>query len=186
MPRLASASGVNFYLYSGSDGGEDGPTEYNDATMIFVQSTAPTGWTKNLDYDDYALRVVSGVPSFGGTVNFTSVFTTVPVSGTVASTPFSVGNTTLTTDQLPSHGHLHIGSSLNPGSVRIGPLSAIRGTANPPALQPVPSPAGPGTTPSSSGTHTHTQPSDFINTFTGNPLNMNVKYVDAILATYQV
>lgn len=182
MPRLASASGVNFYLYSGSDGGEDGPTEYNDATMIFVQSTAPTGWTKNLDYDDYALRVVSGVPSFGGTVNFTSVFTTVPVTGTVSSTPFSVGNTTLTTDQLPSHNHRYTGSSLSAGSVRIGPLSGLRGPG--PTVPTVP--AGPGTTPSSPGAHTHTQPSNFINTFTGSPLNMNVKYVDAILATYQV
>lgn len=182
MPRLASAGGVNFYVYPGGGGGEDGPTEYNNATMIFVQSTAPTGWTKDTTYDDYALRVVSGTPTTGGTLSFTSVFTTRPVTGTISTQPFSLGNTTLSTAEIPGHTHTYWGSTIGTGSSLVGPLSAVRG----PAPTITGSTMGPGTTPASPGAHTHTQPTAFIDTFTGNPINLNIKYVDAILATYQV
>lgn len=62
--------------------------------MIFRQTTAPTGWTKQVTLNDYGLRVTSG-----------AVGTTV---GTAFSTVFAqtaVGNTTLTTATTPSHTH---------------------------------------------------------------------------------
>jgi hypothetical protein len=42
--------------------------------MLFQQTSAPTGWTKQTTHNDKALRVVSGAASSGGSVAFTSVF----------------------------------------------------------------------------------------------------------------
>ena len=61
--------------------------------MLFVQTAAPTGWTKSTTHDNKALRVVSGSVTTGGTQNFTAV-----LNGTV-------GATTLTEAQIPSHTH---------------------------------------------------------------------------------
>jgi len=61
--------------------------------MLFVQTAAPTGWTKSTTHDNKALRVVSGSVTTGGTQNFTAV-----LNGTVNAT-------TLTTAQIPSHTH---------------------------------------------------------------------------------
>lgn len=63
--------------------------------QIFVQTAAPTGWTKDTTHNDKALRVVSGTASNGGIDSF--------------STTFGAGKTTashtLTTPQIPSHAH---------------------------------------------------------------------------------
>jgi microcystin-dependent protein len=68
--------------------------------MLFAQSTAPLGWTKLTTHDNAALRVVSGTAGSGGTVDFSTAFTsrTIVVSG-------SVGSHTLTLAQIPSHEH---------------------------------------------------------------------------------
>ena len=63
--------------------------------MLFVQTAAPTGWTKSTTHDNKALRVVSGTASSGGSVAFTTAF----ASG------LSAGATTLSTAQMPSHAH---------------------------------------------------------------------------------
>lgn len=63
-------------------------------TMLFQQTAAPAGWTKQVVLNDYGLRVVSGaVGSVAGSA-FSSVF---------AQT--AVGNTTLSVAQLPQHTH---------------------------------------------------------------------------------
>ena len=63
--------------------------------QIFVQTAAPTGWTKDTTHNDKALRVVSGTASNGGIDSF--------------STTFGAGKTTashtLSTPQIPSHSH---------------------------------------------------------------------------------
>ena len=42
--------------------------------MLFQQSTAPTGWTKDTtNYNDHALRVVTGTASSGGTNAFSTL-----------------------------------------------------------------------------------------------------------------
>lgn len=58
-------------------------------TMLFVQTAAPTGWTKGSSLDDYALRLVSGTVSTGGSTAFTSVF----------------ASRTITTTEMPTHAH---------------------------------------------------------------------------------
>jgi microcystin-dependent protein len=63
--------------------------------MIFGQTAAPTGFTKLTNIDNFALRVVSGTASTGGSVAFTTAF----ASGA------STGATTLSTAQMPSHSH---------------------------------------------------------------------------------
>ena len=64
--------------------------------MLFVQTSAPTGWTKSTSHDNKALRVVSGTAGSGGSVAFTTAF----ASG------LSDSAVTLSTSQIPSHNHL--------------------------------------------------------------------------------
>lgn len=62
---------------------------------VFQQTNAPTGWTKDTDQNDKALRIVSGTPSTGGATAFSSVF---------ASSGTSPAFTLLTAD-MPAHTH---------------------------------------------------------------------------------
>lgn len=62
--------------------------------MLFVQTAAPTGWTKLTTSNDVALRVVSGTASSGGSVAFSTAFASQ-----------NVGSTTLSTAQIPAHTH---------------------------------------------------------------------------------
>ena len=89
--------------------------------LLFHNSSAPTGWTKDTSIDDSALRVVSGTPGSGGSSGFTAALGTPSVSGSVGlsgepgtgnlSTSISgnvnIGNTTLSTSQIPGHSHTY-------------------------------------------------------------------------------
>lgn len=68
--------------------------------MLFVQTSAPTGWTKSTTHNDKALRVVSGTASSGGSVAFSTVF------GNTAT-----GSYTLTTTDMPAHTHTGSGTT---------------------------------------------------------------------------
>lgn len=83
------------------------------SVTTFYQSAAPTGWTQNTSYNDYAVRIVSGVGgSTGGSTAFSSVFTTQYPAGSVSITGISgsVGYTSLDVSQIPSHNHSASGS----------------------------------------------------------------------------
>jgi len=87
--------------------------------LLFHNSTAPTGWTKDTSINDSALRVVSGTPGSGGSAGFASALGSPSVSGSVSlsgdpgsgnlSTSISgnvnIGSTTLATSQMPAHDH---------------------------------------------------------------------------------
>lgn len=75
--------------------------------MLFIQSSAPTGWVKDTTHDNKALRIVSGAAGSGGSVSFTSAFTSQTVSGTTGATTAggTVGGTALTVNQIPAHSH---------------------------------------------------------------------------------
>jgi hypothetical protein len=62
--------------------------------MLFQQTSAPTGWTKETTHNDKALRVVSGTASSGGSSAFSTVF------GKTAT-----DSHTLAVTQIPSHDH---------------------------------------------------------------------------------
>ena len=68
--------------------------------MLFAQTAAPTGWTKQTSatYSDKALRVVSGTVASAGSTAFTSCFTSRGVSGSTSSDSLALS-------QIPSHGH---------------------------------------------------------------------------------
>lgn len=73
--------------------------------VLFFQAAAPTGWTKATTYDDYDLRLTTGVG--GGTVGGTTAYSTVFANQTptINTSGLSAGATTLTTAQMPSHNH---------------------------------------------------------------------------------
>jgi hypothetical protein len=73
--------------------------------MLFQQTAAPTGWTKDTTHNDKSLRVVSGTASSGGATAFTTVF------GSGKTT----GAKTLATSEIPAHAHQQ-SVSTEPGS----------------------------------------------------------------------
>ena len=91
-------------------------------SMLFQQTSAPTGWTKQSTHNDKALRLTSGTVGTGGSVAFTTAMATPAVSlGSVTGNPGTnqtvsagnlavsmsgnISNTTLSTNQIPSHEH---------------------------------------------------------------------------------
>jgi len=62
--------------------------------MLFQQAAAPTGWTKDTTHNDKALRVVTGTPSSGGSIAF-STFLARTATDTMS---LSIAN-------LPAHHH---------------------------------------------------------------------------------
>lgn len=131
---------------------------------LFVQTAAPTGWTKSTSHNDKALRVVTGTASSGGTTAFTSVFT----SRTIAEANLPAHTHTFTTDSDGEHDHT-IGYGLNGRSDGGDSTTDVRVTT-----------AGTQTT-SSSGAHTHTGTTD--STGSGTAMDFAVQYVDVIIAS---
>lgn len=138
--------------------------------MLFQQTSAPTGWTKDTTHNNKALRVVSGTAGSGGSIDFTTAFTSRGISGTSGATTAggTVGGTALTIDQIPAHTHTFQAG----GSGTNWPPKTAGGTETV-------------TTSSVGGSNTHTH------SFTGSShthsfsttLDMAVQYVDLIIAT---
>jgi hypothetical protein len=82
--ELSIASSVT--LINASSGAATAPA---GTQMFYVQTSAPTGWTKITTFNDYALRLIAGTVSTGGSTAFTSVFT----------------SRTITSSLMPSHSH---------------------------------------------------------------------------------
>tara|TARA_B100000927_G_scaffold288788_1_gene284109 strand:- start:13823 stop:16120 length:2298 start_codon:yes stop_codon:yes gene_type:complete len=84
-------------------------------SMLFQQTSAPTGWTKQTTHNDKALRIVTGSVGTGGTTAFSTALATPSVAGgSVSGNPTSnlsvsisgnISNTTLSINQIPSHSH---------------------------------------------------------------------------------
>lgn len=140
------------------------PEEFASGTrLLFQQTAAPTGWTKDSTHNDKALRVINGTVTSGGSVAFTTAFAQQTVNGTV-------GATTLTEAQIPSHTHSYSWyQSVSKGSTGTRPVGAANGGSSATvALNQVVSATGGG------GSHNHT--------FTGTAINLAVQYVDVIIA----
>ena len=138
--------------------------------MLFAQTSAPTGWTKSTTHNNKALRVVSGAASSGGTVAFTSAFTSQAVVG-------AVGGTSLTEAQMPAHYHfesraVNTGAPGKYGTGDSGVSDSFYWTVTSRSATTTSdktSAAGSG------ASHTHT--------FTGTAIDLAVAYVDVILAS---
>ena len=85
-------------------------------SMLFQQTAAPTGWTKQTTHDDKALRIVTGTVSTGGSVAFSNALgsSATVAGGTVSGSPGSnlsvsisgnIAAHTLSTSEIPSHTH---------------------------------------------------------------------------------
>lgn len=139
--------------------------------LIFAQTSAPTGWTKLTNLDNFALRVVSGTASTGGSVAFTTAFASQTPSGSINTAGLSAGATTLSTAQMPSHNHTYNTTNQSDGGTR-----------------PIQNPSDNGggnnyNTSSTGGGGSHTHPVSGSATFTGNAINLAVQYVDVIRAS---
>jgi hypothetical protein len=150
--------------------------------MLFAQTAAPTGFTKNTTTgDNSALRVVTGTASTGGSVGFTTAFASQTPTGSVSISTVSgsAGATTLTTPQIPSHLHEMSGTPGGTGAVVCpGPLPSANFSS------PGNTVFGRSTSTGGGGSHTH--PFSFSSgsgTFTGNAINLAVQYIDIIRAT---
>lgn len=127
--------------------------------MLFVQTSAPTGWTKSTSHNDKALRVVSGTASTGGSTAFTTVFAARTIDR--ANLPnVTLGTTT-------NGAHTHTVTSVSDTTVATSGAGAH-------AYQTT-------RTTSSNGDHTHT--TDSINgNVTQTAFDFAVQYVDCIIA----
>lgn len=144
--------------------------------MLFQQTSAPTGWTKDTTHNDKALRVVSGEAASGGATAFTSVF------GSSKTT----GGTGLTSSHLPAHthtatvtdpGHSHSGNFGNNNNDNTLPPAGSNGVVMGSgalvgsALTGISvSVSGGGNGTATGNTHTHS-------------LSLDLQYVDLIIAT---
>lgn len=144
--------------------------------MLFRQTAAPTGWTKDTtNFNDSALRVVTGSVSSGGTQGFTTAFASQTPAGSISTAGLSAGATTLTTAQMPSHKHdlnkyyrANIFYPVDYGSIANGEgTSAVNSDA-------IANTGG-------GGSHSHSISGSA--TFTGTAINLAVKYCDVIFAT---
>jgi hypothetical protein len=137
--------------------------------LIFAQTAAPTGWTKNTSTgDNSALRVVTGTASTGGSVAFTTAFASQTPSGSINTSGLSAGATTLSTAQMPSHNH-----TVGAANECSGSFAAGNG------ISPTPNRA----TSSVGGGGSHTHSVSGSATFTGTAINLAVQYIDVIRAT---
>ena len=163
-------------------------------SMIFQQTNAPTGWTKVTSYDNVALRVVAGAVGTGGSVPFTTAFASQTPTGTVNVnvSGLTIGETTLSAGQIASHSHSVFsgdnyrrandacftnayqvttdwswtGINQNAQNVSYGAHNLGSGFAG------------------GNGSHTHSASvSSASGSFSGNPINLAVSYVDTIIAT---
>ena len=76
------------------------------SVMLFYQAAAPTSWTQVTTLNDYSLRLVSGTGgTTGGTTAFSTVFANQTPTISVNVSGLSIGATTLSTAQMPSHTH---------------------------------------------------------------------------------
>jgi hypothetical protein len=136
--------------------------------MLFAQTAAPTGWTKNTTTgDNSALRVTTGAASTGGSVGFTTAFASQTPSITITAVSGTAGATTLSTPQIPSHTHTLQVLTGGPGSLSSGNSAQTAGNTG-----------------ATGGGGSHTHPFSFTSgTGSSSAINLAVQYIDVIRAT---
>ena len=145
--------------------------------MIFHQTAAPTGWTKDTSHNDKALRITSGTVGTGGTVAFETAFASQTPSGSVStSVSGTVANHTLTTSQIPSHSHSMGENSRVQLGYDNGTAYSGKWTSN----------AHGNITYSTQntgggGAHNHGWSGSASSSFSGSAMNLDVQFVDIII-----
>ena len=148
--------------------------------MLFQQTNAPTGWTKDTTHNNKALRIVNGSVGTGGTNSFTNAFnSTKTVSGTTGTSSVSISGSTashtLTVNQIPAHTHTATGKIVLVGNGGGFDWGGATGTDTTRTTNSTGGSQGHSHSISlTSGSHSHS----FSDTF-----NLDVQYVDFIIAT---
>lgn len=171
-----SVGRMGLFAYDGTNMQLLNAPEFPTGTvMLFNQTSAPTGWTKNTSTgNDTAIRLTTGTVGTGGTVAFETAFASQTPAGTNSGTA-------LTEAQMPSHKHfiLSTDSSSAPPVDSTDQVSkeAVYGNNSSYNMAGNVNAADSGLTSAtgSGATHTHT--------FTGNAINLDVAFVDVIRAT---
>jgi len=130
-------------------------------SMIFQQTSAPTGWTKQVTHNDKAVRIVSGSVGSGGSLGFTTAFSS---TRTVVGT---TDGTAITINQMPPHSH---DTTLPMGTDTGAPGDKVLAGKNNGGTRVFTS-----TTVGLGQAHSHP--------FTSSSFNMSVQYLDFIIAT---
>jgi len=162
-------------------------------SMLFQQTNAPTGWTKQTTHNDKSLRIVTGTVGTGGSVAFSTALGSgaTVAGGSVSGNPTSnlsvsvsgnIANTTLSTSQIPSHTH-NVPLINTPGMPSSNQIGGWQGNAV--------SPGGNTNATGGGGSHNHSH--NLSGSVSGNitagnlavgasTATINVNYVDFIIA----
>lgn len=183
FPNVAGAMTATHTVLNGLDGrvsALEGTVPAPTGTkMVFAQSAAPTGWTKDTTHNDKTIRVVTGTASSGGSNSFSSAFSNITPSGSVTtSVTGSVQNHTLTEAQIPAHSHSMGSNSRVQLGYDNGTAYSGKWTSN----------SHGNITYSTQNTgggqaHNHGWNGTATSSFTGNTINLDVQYVDVIICT---
>ena len=193
---LRTNGAVSATTYTGSGANLTDIEAFPSGTkQLFYQASAPTGWTQDTTaaLGNAALRVVVGTGGgTGGADTFQTVFSdsktteskSLPVTGSLSGT---VGSTTLTTPQIPSHNHAVVktsSSGQNPAPLRSFANPAFQGRRA--------EPTNPGFTPEAfpntggGGSHTHPFTGSLSSATTASSSfavpSMDVKHANVIVA----
>jgi hypothetical protein len=151
---------------------------------FFKNSTAPTGWTKDSNTYDHALRVVTtSAFGSGGTVSFSTMFSNRDV-GSVTQ-PGAVNNVTVSSSamDIPAHTHTYTGSTGTPVNSPNSGYYYPAGPSTPPTITGwygAPSLRTSGSAGTTSG-HTHSLSGTVVVNFGSATVDLRVKYVDSII-----
>jgi len=145
--------------------------------MLFQQTAAPTGWTKDTTLNDRALRIVSGAVGSGGSLAFTTAFSSRGIAGSSDAVTVTGGTYShvLTYGQMPNHSHSnnYRGSNLT-GTIYSNPRSGINALSDPQSLGLTYEGGNEG--------HNHGFWSDAHSHSVSSALDMSVAYADVIIA----
>jgi hypothetical protein len=145
------------------------PVIPSGSITTFVQASAPLGWTQLVCYNDYGIRVVSGTGGgLHGTTAFSTVFSNQTPTISVNTSGLSIGATTLTICQIPSHSHGYTapvfnGFAYNGGCAFRGLCTELTSTC------------------ATGGGHPHAHSLNGSATATSSVITLNLKYIDFIL-----
>ena len=153
-----TSAGLSATLAIGSGGtGQTTALIPSGTKMLFIQGSAPTGFTQITTDNDKLLRVVSGSGGgTGGSVSFSTAFVSQAVSGTTSATALSIA-------QMPAHTHTG-GINTSIAGVQ-GGAQTYTATSTGVATGSV----------GGGGTHTHT--------LSGSSIDLSVTYIDTIVCS---
>ena len=198
FPNIAGAMTASHTVLNGLDSRVQALEDAfaSGTKMLFQQSTAPTGWTKDTtNYNDHAIRVVTGTAGSGGTNALSTLDAT--ASGTInSSISGNTGTVNLSISQIPSHFHYAFRNTNVSGGTQSSLSSSTyaaygSGFAGGSfdekyAIGRTGSVANVGRTSSTGtgGAHYHSAGTlNVESTFTGEANSLDVQYVDVIIAT---